>query len=69
MDLPRVRYPFSVQMLRARDESSRLTDQADLGWGSYAAAVNISWVDGRHETMLEPAHARGVADVIAGALA
>lgn len=61
------RYPFPAVLLRAREGAARISERPDLGWSEMTAELTIEWVDGRHETMLEPPFADGTAArIIAG---
>lgn len=46
-------YPFPARLLRAREGAERISPREDLGWGDYLTGVDIAWVEGSHETMLD----------------
>lgn len=50
---PTRHYPFPVVLLRAREGAQRFSERDDLGWRDYVAGVELAWVEGSHETMLE----------------
>ncbi|MCP5425324.1 MAG: hypothetical protein H6970_09690 [Gammaproteobacteria bacterium] len=62
-------FPGSLLLLRGRDGAARITDDPTLGWhGVAAGGVEVRWVSGRHENMLNPAHVADVAAVLGDAL-
>ncbi|MGE0445407.1 MAG: condensation domain-containing protein, partial [Vicinamibacterales bacterium] len=58
---PERRYEFPIVVLRAREGASRIADIDDYGWGDWCAGVEVEWVDGSHETMLDTVHVDGIA--------
>jgi thioesterase domain-containing protein len=63
-----VQYAFPATLLRAREGATRISDRPDLGWSEICAELRVEWVNGRHETMLEPRFADDVAAHIVAAL-
>jgi len=62
---PAVSYDFPVTLVRARDGADRISPLDDLGWSAHTADVTLAWVDGSHETMLDPRYAAVLADLVA----
>lgn len=58
---PERRYEFPIVLLRAREGATRIAAIDDYGWGPWCAGVQVEWVDGSHETMLETVHVAGIA--------
>jgi thioesterase domain-containing protein len=65
---PPAEYSFTISLLRARQGATRVSELSDLGWTPHADAVTVAWVNGSHETMLEPQHVDDVAKCIVDAL-
>ncbi len=57
-------YDVPALLLRAREEALRVSDLPDLGWAQATTELEVVWVDGRHETMLEVQHVAQLAAVI-----
>lgn len=61
---PIVHYDFPVVLFRAREGADRVSGLPDLGWAGYTNGLSIAWVAGSHETMLDSAYARDLADLV-----
>jgi thioesterase domain-containing protein len=61
---PLRRYDSPVCQLRALEGRDRISTVPDLGWGDYTGGVTLHWVEGSHETMLEPRNVHHVAERI-----
>jgi len=61
---PSTHYDVPALLLRAREDARRVSDLPDLGWSQAATELDVVWVDGRHETMLEVQHVAQLAVVI-----
>jgi thioesterase domain-containing protein len=55
-------YPGRLTLLRAADAPLRPGRDPLLGWGALAAAVEVHEVPGQHEDMIDPPHAKVLAD-------
>lgn len=67
MSPPSVTYPFAVTLLRARLLPDRISAHEDLGWREHVASLEIVWVDGSHETMLDRDYVADLARIVADA--
>lgn len=61
-------YDFPVLLLRAREGAERITTRADLGWREYVRELDIAWVDGSHETMLDAPQVPGIISTLSSVL-
>lgn len=62
---PLATYSFPVVLLRAREGADRISSLPDLGWAAHAAAVTVNWVEGSHETMLDPEFSSALSTLVA----
>lgn len=54
-----------VRLIRARQESLRVTNDDYLGWRQVPSiTLTLDWVNGRHENMLELPHAASIAELL-----
>jgi amino acid adenylation domain-containing protein/non-ribosomal peptide synthase protein (TIGR01720 family) len=69
MEVPLETVEGPVVLVRAREEARRLSDDPALGWaGVVRGSLDVRWVDGAHETMLEARHVGRLAEMLEAVL-